>query len=261
MRWAGACVAVATLSTVFAVAAPSALAAPTACPSGGTPPPGSTVHGGLAVDGTCIANDVTVDGGIVVESTGALELSDQSTANGGITVNPGGELDVNATTNGAGVPTGTHSTVNGPIVLNDPVDADIWTASINGGISMTGTFPLHPNNTLDSPTICANHVNGDVSFTNVTTYGQYYFGEPTDDTELGELCPGNSVNGSLLVSNAKTGEIEGNSFTGSATLDSSVLDFSGNTVGGSLSCTGGTLLLPPEATDPTGNAVGGSNGC
>jgi len=40
------------------------------CPSGGTPPPGSTVDGGLDVDGVCIADQITVNGGVTV-----LELS------------------------------------------------------------------------------------------------------------------------------------------------------------------------------------------
>jgi hypothetical protein len=196
-----------------------------------------------------------------VDSTGHLQLSDGSTANGGITVNPGGELDVTATTNGSGAPTGTSSTVNGGITLDDPSDVDIWTARINGGLSLTGTFPLLSTNTFDVPTVCQNHINGDVTLDNITTAAHYYFGEPTDNTDTGERCPGNTVNGSLLVSNAATGEIEGNSFTGSATLSGSKLDFSGNMVGGSVSCTNGNVLLTPEPTDPSGNTIGGSNSC
>jgi hypothetical protein len=259
-RFIGAA-ACAALFTIFGAVAPAALAAKNACPSGGTPPTGSEVHGGLEVDGVCILNGVTVDGGTTVDSTGALQLSAQSTANGGITVNPGGELDVNATTPQSGTPTNTTSTIHGGVVLNNPIDVDIWTAQIDGGLSMTGAFPLHPNNTFDQPTICGNAINGDVTLSNITTFGSYVFGDPTDPTAIGPPCPGNDVHGSLLISNAKTGEVEGNTFSGSATLDGSTLQFNGNTIGGSLSCTNGNVILPPEAGDPTGNTVGGSNSC
>jgi len=104
------------LLAVFAVFPSTALSAPSSCPSGGNPPPGSTVNGGLDVDGTCILDTVTVNGGITVEATGHLEIQN-GTVNGGIVVLPCGELDINATTNGAGVPTGTSSTINGGIVI------------------------------------------------------------------------------------------------------------------------------------------------
>ena len=88
------------------------------CPSDGTPPSGSRVLGGLEVDGRpCILDGVTVDGGITVDSGAQLQFM-SSTVNAGILVLRCGEIDVNATTNGSGVPTGTTSTINGGIVIN-----------------------------------------------------------------------------------------------------------------------------------------------
>src|SRR2546427_1937613 len=149
---------------------PSALAAQNSCPSGGTPPPGSTVNGGLEVDGTCIVNNVTVNGGITVEPTGHLQLT-SSTVNGGIVVLPCGEIDVNATTNGSGTPTGTSATINGGIVITAgtvcPIgsfsDADIRTALIDGGLSVTGAFPTA------FPLICSNESRGGVTLNDIST--------------------------------------------------------------------------------------------
>src|SRR5712691_9421438 len=147
-----------------------ALAAASSCPSGGTPPPGSTVDGGLDVDGVCIVDGVTVNGGITVESGGHLQLQ-SSTVNGGILALPCGELDVNATTLGAGVPTNTSSTIHGGIDIEASnicpagafSDVDIFTAQIDGGISMTGTFPV-----FFFPFICGNDIQGGVHLNNVT---------------------------------------------------------------------------------------------
>src|SRR5713226_5483875 len=157
---------------VFAavLALPVALAAEVHCPSGGTPAAGSTVNGGLDVDGTCIVDKVTVNGGITVEAGGHLQLT-SSLVNGGIVVFPCGELDVNATTGGAGNPTGTTSTINGGIDIEasdtcNPgafSNADIYTAKINGGISMTGTYAVG-----DVPIICANTIKGNMDVNNVT---------------------------------------------------------------------------------------------
>src|SRR5207245_2723846 len=120
------------------LALPAALAAEVHCPSGGTPTAGTTVNGGLDVDGICIVDQVTVNGGITVEEGGHLQFT-SGTVNGGIVALPCGELDVNATTNGAGAPTGTKAFINGGIDIEASdvcttagafSDADIRTAQI-----------------------------------------------------------------------------------------------------------------------------------
>ena len=89
-----------------------------------------------------------------------------STVNGGIVTLPCGEIDVNALT-ANGTPTGTTSTINGGIdiaagavctTLGAMSNADIWTAQINGGISITGTYSAG-----DIPFICHNQIKGNVS--------------------------------------------------------------------------------------------------
>jgi hypothetical protein len=245
--------------TVFASPAPVALAAQSNCPSGGTPPPGSTVDGGLEVDGTCVLDNVTVNGGITVDATGHLQLT-TSTVNGGIVVLPCGELDINATTNGSGTPTGTSATINGGIVITAgtvcPIgsfsDADIRTALIDGGLSVTGTFPTA------FPLICSNEIRGGVTLNDISTPFGFFLGDP-DAPPFG--CPGNIIHGTLSVSNSTNLEVESNIIGGSVLLSGSVLELNGNTINGSLRCTNGTVILPGEPGDPSGNTVHGSNKC
>ena len=110
--------------------------------------------------------------------------------------------------------------------------------------------------------MCGNNIIGGVALRNITTVGFFYFGDPTDRTQFGGKCPGNTIQGSLAVTNSSTGEVEGNSVSDSVLLNGSRLEFNGNTVGGSLACTNGTTILPPERGDPSGNTIGGSRfGC
>ena len=231
------------------------------CPSGGTPPPGSTVDGGLDVDGICIVDQVTVNGGITVEAGGHLQLT-SSTVNGGVITLPCGELDINATTAGAGVPTNTTSTINGGIDITASAictipgafsDVDIWTAQIDGGISITGSFLVNV-----TPFICSNTVTGSVHVDNVTGTPEFTIGDP-DSPNSG--CPGNTITGSLHMSHSSVFAVESNTIGGSVLLSADTLELNGNTIGGSLRCSDGTVILPGEPGDPTGNTVHGKNTC
>jgi hypothetical protein len=229
------------------------------CPSGGTPPSGSTVNGGLDVDGTCILDHVTVNGGITVEAGGHLQLT-SSLVNGGIVVLACGEIDVNATTNGSGSPTGTTSTINGGIDITAGAvcspgafsDADIWTAQIEGGITITGTYPG-----ISAPFICGNTVKGSVHVDNVIA-PEFTIGDP-DSTN--SHCPGNTITGSLHMSQSSVFSVESNTIGGSVLLSADMLEFNGNTVNGSLRCSDGTVILPPSPGDTPGNTVRGKNTC
>jgi hypothetical protein len=251
----------AALAAVLAIVvlSPSAIAGTqNKCPSGGTPASGSRVSGGLEVDGVCILKNVTVNGGITVDSTG--HLSQQGgTASGGINVNPNGELDVNALTLGSGAPTGTTSTINGGIRFNAGMaslsDADIWAARISGGIFFTGSLPLQ-GLTFSFPTFCSNTINGTVTFSNVTTYAAVYFGDPgPGGGPYG--CPGNSINGSLQLINthstATHDEFENNIINGSVVLDNSQVELNGNTIGGSVQCKNGSVIYPGDPPDGPSN--------
>ena len=256
-RTIGRAVALAAIAASGTVFTPGALAAPS-CPFV-TPAAGTPVTGPLTVvGGTCILNSNTITGGLIVAGTGRVSLQG-GTVSGGITVQPGGELDVNATTNGAGVPTKTTSVVLGGIGINNPFDVDIWNATIIGGVALTGGKPS------SDPTMCGNKIIGGVALRNINTVGFFYFGDPTDKIQfVGKKCPGNTIQGSLAVTNSSTGEVEGNSVSDSVLLNGSRLEFNGNTVGGSLACTNGTTILPPEpgSGDPSGNTIGGSRvGC
>jgi hypothetical protein len=233
------------LATAGALA-PAALAAPRAqCPSGGAPPPGSQVNGGLEVDGPCVLTNVTVNGGVVVDSNGALGF-ENSVANGGITVSSGGELDVNHDLTGPS-PLGSGGTINGGIIMTNPVDFDIWSTGINGGIQLNG------NSTGSAPTVCGDDINGGVTMSNATTAG-IYVGDPQDPTPFGTSpCPGNTIRGGLTFSQVVNGAIEGNSIIGPVTLDASSVQFNGNTITGPSRCSNGTVIQPGEPPDPPSN--------
>lgn len=231
------------------------------CPSGGTPPPGSTVDGGMDVDGVCLVDKVTVNGGITVEEGGHLQLT-SSTVNGGIITLPCGELDINATTGGTGVPTNTTSTINGGIdiaagiictVLGAFSDVDIWTAQIDGGISVTGTFLINT-----TPFICGTTVKGSVHVDNVTGTPEFTIGD-TNSPNFG--CPGNTITGSLHMSHSSVFAVESNTIGGSVLLSADTLELNGNTINGSLRCSDGTVIVPGELGDPSGNTVHGKNTC
>jgi hypothetical protein len=221
-----------------------------------------------------------VNGGITVEAGGRLQLT-RSTVNGGIVVLPCGELDVNFTTvegDTGGIPTNTTATINGGIDIEagnvcSPgarSDADIWTARIQGGISITGTFSVvgFAGFPKPVPLICGNDIQGSVHLTNVTVPSldlEGVIGDP-DCCPLSTLpllngCPGNSISGSFLMGNSSVFAVESNDIGGSVHLNASMVELNGNTIGGSLRCSNGTVILPGEATDPTGNTVHGKNTC
>lgn len=238
------------------------------CPSGGTPPPGSTVDGGLDVDGTCIVDQVTVNGGIIILEGGHLQLT-SSTVNGGIVTLPCGEIDVNAVTGGVGTPTGTTATINGGIDITASAvcttlgafsDADIYNAQIDGGISMTGTFA--PGPLVFAPYVCGNTIKGSVDIDDVTVTQVVTFeGAIGDPNAPAFPCPGNTITGSFHMSHSSVFAVESNTIGGSALLGASSLELNGNTINGSLRCTDGTVILPPDPGDPSGNTVHGSNSC
>jgi hypothetical protein len=254
---------------VFAavLALPVALAAEVHCPSVSTPPAGSTVNGGLDVDGTCIVDGVTVNGGITVESGGHLQFTN-GTVNGGIVDLPCGELDVNATTGGSGVPiTGATSLINGGIDIEAsdvcPLfafsDADIWNAQIVGGISMTGRFPAG-----FVPVICSNKIKGNMDLHNVTVVplgaAEGTIGDPDGSADFGRPCPGNTISGAFIMNSSSVFAVESNTIGGSVLLIASTLELNGNTIGGSLKCSDGTVMLPGEPGE-SGNTVHGETHC
>jgi hypothetical protein len=223
------------------------------CPSSGTPLPGSRVSGELEVNGTCVLDGVTINGDITIVAGGSLQAQN-ITVIGGISVLKCGELDVNL-----GAPTGTTSTINGDIVINasdqctSPAfsDVDIWTTHIKGNISVTGAY-------LSRPTICGNNIGGNVTLDRVTTSHHFWIGDP--DGFGG--CPGNTIEGTLSLSNSSADfEVESNTVGGSVLLSGTTLELNGNTIRGSLRCSSGAVILPGEAPDPSGNTVRGANRC
>jgi hypothetical protein len=244
-----AAASVAAVSAAIALFVPGALAGTqTVCPPGGLF--NTTVNGGLLVtnDNYCVLYNDTINGGITILAGSDIEL-DASTVNSGITVMPGGEIEVNPGSVFFGTPT--TSTVYGGITLTNPVDWDIETARIIGNVTVNGA-------TANAPTFCGNNVIGNVNIRNVSV-GTSWVGDPFDEFFN---CGGNTISGSLSLTNSAFFEIEANTIGGSAFLNGSDLQFSANTVGGSLLCSNGTTIESgSDQGDPTGNTVRGANTC
>jgi hypothetical protein len=235
-------------TAAFLAFTPSAVAATrNICPPGGIS--NTTISGGLEVTGGnyCVLANDTINGGVTIDAGADIEL-DNSTVNSGITVKPGGEIEVDPGSVFGGE--FTTSTINGGITLNNPFDWDIETAHITGGVTVdTATENL--------PSFCGNTVIGNVSLRNVSVDATF-LGDPVD--EFFE-CGGNTISGSLSISNSSFLEVEANTVNGSVSLSSSTLEFNGNTIGGSLLCSSGTVIVPGQPGDPSGNTVGGANTC
>jgi hypothetical protein len=236
-------VTVTTLLAVAAFAVPASRAVAgqqNTCPP--VPPPGSRVNGGLLVTGPCVLNDVTVNGGATVTSTGHLELENHSTIHGGVTVQPGGELDAGHVIFSR-IATYSPSTIDGGIDYTNGLDLDLNGATVFGDVSINGSASF--------PTMCLTDFHGSVKVSNVTS-GLMLIGDPGEPFQAGPHtdCPGNTIDGSLFVTNSRILEIEGNTVSGSVFIDTSTVEFAGNTIGGSAHCTG---VTPFTDGDPSPN--------
>lgn len=270
--------------------APSALATATrTCPGDGTPPPGSTINGGLEVsggaDGYCELHNVTVNGGIVVPPTPDAMLAQGrwnglnligSTVSGGVVVGRNSEADSNIDFSTFSI-TPQRTTISGGLTFNNGFDGFVLNATISGGVTVNGNgeltplcaaFGVPPEFCFSNHVLCDVTVNGNVSLTDVNG-NQDFLGDPEEQLFSNSVCRGNTVHGSIFMrdsnfvrpSDGEPTEIEGNTITGSVHLDHSTLELGGNTVGGSLLCTNGTVIHPAPEHDVAGNTVRGRDTC
>lgn len=219
------------------------------CPP--NPPPGSTVSGGLLVNGSCLLDHVNASGGVLVTSTGKLELENNSSVSGGITVQSGGELDAGHVMN-SGTATFTPNMISGGIKYTNGYDLDLNGATVTGKVTIDGTD--------NAPSICQSTFGSDLVVQNVTEPYGFTIGDPTDLPAFGGYsCPGNTIQGSLYVTNDTTPvEVEGNSVGGSVYLTNvNTLEFAGNTVKGSAKCSG-DIYVTDGSLDGPNNVHGGS---
>jgi hypothetical protein len=197
----------------------------------------------------CVLDHVTVDGSVTVRAGSDVDL-ENSRVTGGVWVQPGGEVEIGVSLFGGEE---THSVVGGGLHLDHPVDWDIETATIMGGVSITGDV-------LFEPTFCGNTVVGAMRVSS-STPEEMWIGDP-EENFIGESpCTGNRILGSLTLVDSKGFEVEGNVVSGSVRLVGSQLELNGNRIAGSLLCSGGTVIDPPAPEDPSGNTVGGRDTC
>jgi len=222
----------------------STVAAIATCPI--VPPIGSTVNGGLIVTGTCILNYVTVKGGIMVTTSGRLEL-ENSYVTGGIEIDSGGELDSGHTL-GSNFPTNNPSSIKGGIKFHGR-DLDLYNATISGEVLVDGNGPG------GEPAICGSNLSGGVTVKNITT--EAFVGDPGEFLPSG--CAGNLIEGSVhVIDSPGLVEIESNTLTGSVILENSTIVLAGNTIGGSVQCRNVAFL---NFVDATPNTVRGAVQC
>jgi len=257
------------------------------CPGDGTPAPGSTIRGGLEItggnDGYCELHNVTVYGGIVVDPTPDAMLAQfhwnavnliGSTVSGGVVVGHNSEVDSNIDFSTFSI-IPQRSTISGGLTWNTALNGFVLNATISGGVTVNGNGDLTPICGAQVDLCWLNHVfcnttvTGNVSFSDIN-HNQDFLGDPEEDQLFTNgACPGNTIHGSLFLRNSnftrptdgEPTEFEGNTIDGSVHLDHSTLELGGNTVGGSLLCTNGTVIHPPAPGDFTGNTVRGRDTC
>lgn len=239
--------------------------APGPCPSVFTPLPFTTVTGGLQVDGSCILNNVTVQGGIEVLSSGGLELENCNVSDG-IVVEPGGELDAGQTL-GGGIsvdPPGSPNTISGGITIDAASNFNLFGATVSGGVTVTGTI-------TGNATICADTITGDVVLTDATFNGFIAFADADDAESVfpTKQCTSNTITGSVDIVNSKSNEnnwldFEQNNITGDVVVLNSTTEFGGNTVSGDAFCDAASTIIPQGFATPTDiitNVVVGLDNC
>ena len=238
----------------------------------------TTINGGLDVTTGehCVLTNVTVNGGAKVEYAASLEL-ENSTINNGLTVYPGGSLFADyelpntiqdlspSTING-------FLTVNSMLYVSDVVLPNIilFNIKVNGPTTINGMDDYDPYVVA----ICGGTFNGPVQLNNLSSDGDVIFGDPSGTGELGAggesylngRCPGNTVNGSLTVTNPERLEVESNSIRGALTVTvdpgPSYVDVAGNTVYLNADCTNLASVRPYDSDHATHNKVFGTNhGC
>lgn len=256
-KYLAAVAASALAAASFALSAPGALAAAqNVCPPGGAAH--TTFNGGLLVTGHnyCLLGHVTVHGGVTVAAGSDVDL-ENSTVTGGVDIRPSGEIEV-----GISLFSGVRSssTIRGGIRLDDPVDWDIETAHIYGGVKIN-KLKIVPQFPAQQPTFCGNTIYGGMSVRGVSARTVTWIGDP-GEVLAGELtCLRNHIHGVLSIQDSSTVVVEGNHVSGSVFLRASTVELNGNTIGGGLFCTAGTTILPGESRDPSGNTVRGANTC
>jgi hypothetical protein len=165
-----------------------------------------------------------------------------------------------------------RSTINGGLTLNTIgafVAADMV---VRGGFTMNGSYdwPSICGSDPDcfSPVpLCGSEIWGNVTVRDVNT-NELSVGDPNEPLFPNGDCAGNTIHGSLLISDTHflsahgdPTEIEGNTVAGAVHLDNSSAEVNGNTIAGSLLCTDGAFLRPPLPPDLPGNVVAGTDTC
>ena len=148
----------------------------------------------------------------------------------------------------------TNARVNGATTVRPGAALSVSNSTLNGSLTSTNAAAI---------TICASTV-GHGATSIVGTTGFVLLGDNGDDGT--PACAGNQFAGSFTL-NANTGQAEvgGNTFRGSLTinntsgvgpdLETTATEIEGNTITGSLSCTGN---VPPPTNDGQPNNVNGS---
>ena len=172
-----------------------------------------------------------------LDVTSGLTCLVNATQNGRVTVEPGAELSV------------TNSTVNGAVTATSPAGITYCGSTEDGGLSVTGAAgPVSLGGTLLDGTACA----ADTIPSSITITGATAPVTVTGLQQNGTLTLENNTAGVILDSSQLNGRayVENNTATAPA-----VITVSGNTVTGSLYCTGNN---PAPADNGSINTVSGT---
>jgi hypothetical protein len=145
------------------------------------------------------------------------------------------------------------STISGGINYTNGYDLDLANATVSGAVVINGS--------LNRPTICKSWLGADLKLSNINNGAGFVVGDPGEPiyASVPSDCPGNTIGGTLTVTNSLLIEIEANLIKGAVSISSSTVDFEGNTVGGAATCTNTTPFS--DDAPPSPNTVHGGSNC
>ena len=151
--------------------------------------------------------------------------------------------------------------VNGGLTVQSGGAVYLSGATINGGLTSSGAVAVE---------VCNSTVNGGVSIS--SSSGFVMIGDDGDDAAEGSACAANHINGGVVLTGNGAGfELGGNSISSGvtitnnsgsgATAEDSTSEIEGNTMTGTLSCTGNSNIsaggFPNAASSKTGQCATG----
>lgn len=194
--------------------------------------PGTTIDGGLDVAGECVLTGVTINGGVVIESSGHLTLYG-STVNGQTKVNPGGEFDSDTPEMPGGA-----NILNGGVDADTAVEMDLHRGVINGVVRFVHMAPSNSPFGAARFSFCGVGLEGSLDIEDMRAFPSGVHVGDFETAGRRPQCAGNAISGSIVIRDNPGSriEIEQNTIGGSVEIWNSQPSLSLNKIGGGVHC-------------------------